>query len=295
MAALFLTGCVASSGDSPSPTGQAGAPASVSAASYVNAGEQAPSATRMAATSTLAAPKPGAGAPAAAAPAMATPATGAAAAGGTPIPVSTQVERVPASEGAAVSAVTAVSTPGSDGYRVGPLDVLNVTVFKVEDLSKTVQVSESGKFSFPLVGDVQAAGRTVSEIERDLAAKLGGNYLRNPQVTVLVKEYNSHRITVDGAVNKPGVFPMQGPMSLLQSVAMAGGMQEVADGTILVFRRIDGKTAVAKFSISDLRSQKASDPDLQAGDIVTLPTSDLKVGMKYILQTVPLFNSFMLL
>ncbi|SCW94849.1 polysaccharide export outer membrane protein [Ancylobacter rudongensis] len=204
-------------------------------------------------------------------------------------------EPIPASEVAAVSAATAVSTPGSEGYRVGPLDVLDVTVFKVEDLTKVVQVSESGNFTFPLVGEVKASGRTVSEIEKDLATKLGGNYLRNPQVTVLVKEYNSHRITVDGAVNKPGVFPMQGPMTLLQSVAMAGGMQEVADGTILVFRRVEGKTAVAKFSVADLRSQKASDPDLVAGDIVTVPTSDLKVGMKYILQTVPLFNSFMLL
>ena len=79
------------------------------------------------------------------------------------------------------------------------------------------------------------------------------------------------------------------------SIAMAGGMQEVAEGTILVFRRMDGKTAVAKFSVADLRSQKASDPDLQAGDIVTVPSSDLKIGMKYIFQTVPLFNAFMLL
>ncbi|WP_428031368.1 polysaccharide biosynthesis/export family protein [Ancylobacter sp.] len=265
-----MAGCVASSGDKPPPGAQASAP-SASAASYAAAGEQAPS--RTAAPTRSAAPAPG----------------------GTQIPVSTVAERVPAGEAAAVSAVTAASTPGSDGYRVGPLDVLNVTVFKVEDLSKTVQVSESGKFSFPLVGDVQASGRTVSEIERDLAGKLGGNYLRNPQVTVLVKEYNSHRITVDGAVNKPGVFPMQGPMSLLQSVAMAGGMQEVAEGTILVFRRVDGQTAVAKFSVADLRSQKSSDPDLQAGDIVTVPSSDLKVGLGYILRAVPLLNAFVLL
>lgn len=264
VAAVCLAGCVASSGDNPSP--------SASAASSADSADATP-----AARSSAAAARP-----------VATPAAAS-------TPVAAQPASLPAGEAAAVSALTAVSTPGSDGYRVGPLDVLNITVFKVEDLTKTVQVSESGSFAFPLVGDIQAAGRTVSEIEKDLAAKLGSNYLRNPQVTVLVKEYNSHRITVDGAVNKPGVFPMQGPMSLLQSIAMAGGMQEVAEGTILVFRRVDGKTAVAKFSVADLRSQKASDPDLQAGDIVTIPSSDLKIGMRYIFQSVPLFNAFMLL
>jgi polysaccharide export outer membrane protein len=279
-----LAGCVASSGDNPSPSAEAAVPPSTSAASFASAGTTAPSAARTSATRSDPTSSSSGGTVGARA-----------AAGGSQIPISTVSEPIPASEVAAVSAATAVSTPGSEGYRVGPLDVLDVTVFKVEDLTKVVQVSESGNFTFPLVGEVRASGRTVSEIEKDLATKLGGNYLRNPQVTVLVKEYNSHRITVDGAVNKPGVFPMQGPMTLLQSVAMAGGMQEVADGTILVFRRVEGKTAVAKFSVADLRSQKASDPDLVAGDIVTVPTSDLKVGMKYILQTVPLFNSFMLL
>ncbi|MDQ0348992.1 polysaccharide biosynthesis/export family protein [Ancylobacter vacuolatus] len=278
-----MAGCVASSGDSPSPGAEAGVPPAASTASFASSGATAPSQSRASATRSDPTSSSAGGT------------IGTRAASGSQIPVSTVSEPLPASEVAAVSAATAVSTPGSEGYRVGPLDVLDIKVFKVEDLSKTVQVSESGNFTFPLVGDVQASGRTVSEIEKDLATKLGGNYLRNPQVTVLVKEYNSHRITVDGAVNKPGVFPMQGPMSLLQSVAMAGGMQEVADGTILVFRRIEGKTAVAKFSVSDLRSQKASDPDLQAGDIVTVPSSDLKIGMKYILQSVPLFNSFLLL
>ncbi|UOK72789.1 polysaccharide biosynthesis/export family protein [Ancylobacter polymorphus] len=264
MAAIFLAGCVASSGDSPSP--------STSAGSYVNSGEQAPSSAARTATVTS--------------PATARPAVAA-----STVPVAAQPE-APASE---VAAVTAVGTPGSSGYRVGPLDMLNITVFKVPELSQTVQISESGKFSFPLIGEVQGAGLTVSEIERDVASKLGGNYVRNPQVTVLVKEYNSHRITVDGAVAKPGVFPMQGPVSLLQAIAMAGGAQEVSDGTILVFRRVDGKSSVAKFNLSDLRSQKVSDPDLRAGDIVTVPSSDVKVGLQYILRSLPLFNTFMML
>ncbi|MGE0765709.1 MAG: polysaccharide biosynthesis/export family protein [Hyphomicrobiaceae bacterium] len=194
-----------------------------------------------------------------------------------------------------VRAATAAGTPGSEGYRVGPLDVLDVTVFKLAELSKTVQVSESGRFGFPLIGEVQGSGRTVSEIEKDLASRLGEQYLRNPQVTVLVKEYNSHRITVEGAVKKAGVFPMQGPMSLMQAVATAGGLDESSDGSLLIFRRVDGQSAVARFNLDDLRNQQAEDPTLQAGDIVMVPSSGLKQGLQYFLRAAPLLNAFVLL
>lgn len=263
-AALYLAGCVASSADKTAALSEGTSSAPAAASSYAEPTERAT-------TSTAIAAKPAATAA---------------------IPVSGHAASVPASE---VSMATAAGTPGSEGYRVGPLDVLDVTVFKVEDLSKTVQVSESGKFGFPLVGEVQAGGRTVSEIEKDLATKLGGNYLRNPQVTVLVKEYNSHRITVEGAVKKAGVYPMQGPMSLLQAIATAGGLDEVSDGSIMLFRRIDGQTAVARFSMNDLRAQRADDPALQAGDIVMVPSSDLRLGIQYILRAAPLLNAFVLL
>jgi polysaccharide export outer membrane protein len=195
----------------------------------------------------------------------------------------------------AIRAATAAGTPGSEGYRVGPLDVLDITVFKLTDLSKTVQVSESGRFGFPLIGEVQASGRTVSEIEKDLESRLGEDYLRNPQVTVLVKEYNSQRITVEGAVKKAGVFPMQGPMSLLQAVATAGGLDDLSDGSLLVFRRVDGRSAVARFNLNDMRDQQAEDPTLQAGDIVMVPSSDAKQVLQYFMRAAPLLNAFVLL
>ena len=108
------------------------------------------------------------------------------------------------------------SVPGNSAYRIGPLDVLDVSVFKVPELSKSVQVADSGSINLPLVGEVQASGRTAQEMERDIAAKLGAKYLRNPQVTVYVKEYNSQRVTIEGAVKKPGVYPIKGKTSLLQ-------------------------------------------------------------------------------
>jgi polysaccharide export outer membrane protein len=261
-AALYLAGCVASSGDNTALNKEA-ASDTVQASSFAESSKPAPVRAIAATTS-------------------ATVDATAARSG----------EAHPVSE---LQLATAAGTPGSEGYRVGPLDVLTITVFKVDDLNKTVQVSESGKFGFPLVGEVQASGRTVSEIERDLAAKLGGQYLRNPQVTVLISQYNSQRITVEGSVKKPGVFPMQGPMTLLQTIAMAGGTDEVAEGTLIIFRKVEGKSSAAKFNMGDLRAQKVDDPDLRAGDIVMVPSSDVKVGLQYILRAVPLFNAFMVL
>ena len=86
------------------------------------------------------------------------------------------------------------ATPGNSAYKIGPLDVLDISVFQLPDLTKTVQVADDGSINFPLVREVWAAGKTAHGLERDLTQKLGGKYLRNPQVTVLVREYNSQRV-----------------------------------------------------------------------------------------------------
>ena len=111
-----------------------------------------------------------------------------------------------------------------EDYRISPSDVVEVSVFGVADLTRTVQVSTNGAISLPLIKTVQAAGKTASELELIIAAKLEATYLQSPQVSVFVKEYTSQRITVDGAVNKPGIFPTTGQLSLLQSIALAGAL-----------------------------------------------------------------------
>lgn len=183
-------------------------------------------------------------------------------------------------------------TPGSAVYHIGPFDVLEITVFKVPDLSKVVQVSEDGRFSYPLVGDVQASGRTASQIEKDLARQLGDKYLRNPQVSVFVKEYNSQRVTVDGAVKTPGVFPMKGTMTLIQAIALSGGLDPLAEGTVIIFRQIDGRQAAARFSLNDVRQGKIDNPQLTAGDIVMVPVSDAKENIQNILKVLPVVGAF---
>jgi polysaccharide export outer membrane protein len=84
-------------------------------------------------------------------------------------------------------------------------------------------------------------------------------------------------------------------VSFLQAVATAGGLDELSDGSLLVFRRVDGRTAVARFNLNDLRNQQGEDPTLQAGDIVMVPSSDLKQALQYFMRAAPLLNAFVLL
>lgn len=183
---------------------------------------------------------------------------------------------------------TAMSDPKSKAYKIGPLDVLDITVFKVPDLTKSVQVSEAGTINFPLVGEVPAGGRSPRELEQDLTKRLGDKYLQNPQITVFVKEYNSQRVTVSGAVKKPGVLPMVGGMTLLQAIAQSGGMDEIAESTAVVMRVSDGKRLAGRYDVSDIQEGRASDPQLQSGDVIIIPTSDMKQGFNTFLKVVPL-------
>ena len=195
----------------------------------------------------------------------------------------------------AAETIVAVNTPGSSSYKIGPSDVLDVSVFKVTELSKAVQVSEAGTINLPLVGEVAAGGKTPRELEKELTARFGKRYLRNPQVTVYVKEYNSQRVTVEGEVKKPGVYPIQGSLSLLQAVALSQGMTDVSDGTVLIFRKKGGKRSAARFDISDVRTGEAEDPQLQAGDVIVAGSSALKEGFSLIKKALPLASVFALL
>ena len=123
-----------------------------------------------------------------------------------------------------------------------------MAVFKVPDLSKTVQVGEDGTITYPLIGQVHAAGRTAHDLEVDLKQKLGEKYLRSPQINVLVKEYNSQRVTISGAVKTTGVYAIKGRTTLLQVIAMAGDIDgSTASGDIVVFRTVDGQRSAARF------------------------------------------------
>jgi polysaccharide biosynthesis/export protein len=192
-------------------------------------------------------------------------------------------------------AVVLVSTTGGSSYKIGPLDVLDISVFKVPELSKTVQVAGSGTINLPLVGEIPAAGKTTQQLERDLTSKLGATYLQNPQVTVFIKEYNSQRVTVEGAVKTPGVYPVKSETSLLQVIAMAGDFQPESDSTILILRSANGKRTAAKFDVSAIQTGRAQDPILQSGDVIIAGTSAIKKGFSNVLKALPVASLFTLL
>lgn len=181
----------------------------------------------------------------------------------------------------------------SGGYKIGPYDVLEVTVFKVPELTKNVQVADSGSINLPLVGELPAAGRTAQDVERDLTRKLGAKYLQSPQVSVFVKEFNSQRITIDGSVKKPGVFPYRNQVSLLQAIAMADGLDKDSDSTVVVFRTTGGKKEAARFDVAEIRDGKTQDPELQPGDTVIAGQSMIKTTFNNVLRVLPSAGLFM--
>lgn len=184
----------------------------------------------------------------------------------------------------------ATTTPGATGYKIGPLDVLDVTVFKVPDLGRSVQVATHGAINLPLIGDVQASGKTPSALERDIAAKYNAGYIKSAHVTVFVKEYNSSRVTVDGAVREPGVYPTRGHDTLMGAISLAKGLdKETASTEVVLFQaNEDGTRAAARYDIATIRSGKQADPAIHPGDVIVVEDSAMKATFKTFAQILPL-------
>jgi polysaccharide biosynthesis/export protein len=158
----------------------------------------------------------------------------------------------------------------------------------VPELSKSVQVADTGTINLPLLGDVQAAGKTASEIEKDLTRQLGARYLKSPQVTVYVREHNSQRVTIEGAVKRPGVYPIRGTLSLVQLVATAEGMdRDYYSKDVTVFRTVEGNRTSQVYDIDAIREGKAHDPQLRQGDVVVVDTSAAKSALQNALRIIP--------
>jgi len=184
---------------------------------------------------------------------------------------------------------------GGTDYRVGAQDLLEISVFGVEDLDKTVRVNSNGQISLPLVGGVMAGGKTIPELEAELARLYSQGYLQKPQVTVFVKEFTSQRITMEGAVKKPGIYPITGKTTLLQAIAVAEGLDAVADKSgIVLFRNIDGKKMAAGYDIRALRSGQVEDPQLYGDDIIVVEESGSKTALRRFIEVVPALGMFFL-
>jgi len=160
-------------------------------------------------------------------------------------------------------------------YLIGPFDKLTIDVFGIEDLSKReVQTDASGRISFPLVGVLDAAGRTPSELEASLEEKLREAHVRDPQVTVNLRETVSQVVTVDGEVRKPGLYPVVGQMTLMRAVATAEGLSDMASRrNVAVFRTVGGQKYVALYDLKAIRHGAYPDPEIFPNDVVVVGES----------------------
>ena len=187
----------------------------------------------------------------------------------------------------------ATVVPLEQGYRISPLDTLSVKIFKMPDLSGDYEVDLTGQIAMPLIGSVSAVDLTTAELDQRLTAKLSEKYLQNPDISVGVKSSTRRNVTVDGAVVKVGTFSVNGPMTLLQAVAQAGGpTQDANPRRVAVFRQIGGQRQAAAFDLTSIRRGEAPDPAVYAGDIVIVDGSSIKALQKRVLDSMSILQVF---
>jgi len=171
-------------------------------------------------------------------------------------------------------------------------DLLEVDVFQVDELDKEVRVDPSGKISLALIGPVNAAGKTIQQLEKEIERQYGVKYLQNPEVSVFMKESAGQRITMDGAFVKPGIYASSSNTTLLQAVALAGGLTRLADEKkLFVYRQVGELKYVANYSVADIRSGKKSDPRIYGSDVVISFDSSAKIAAENLRQALGIATS----
>lgn len=173
----------------------------------------------------------------------------------------------------APSAAPAQPASASRGYRLQPGDILEILVWKEEDLTKEVLIRPDGGISFPLAGDLDASGRTVDELRTELTARLR-RFIPDLDVTVLLKEVKGNKIYVIGQVTKPGEFVVNPQVDVMQALTMAGGVTAFAAlSDIFVLRRSDGDQTRLSFDFTAVSKGRNLQQNimLQSGDVVVVP------------------------
>ena len=175
-------------------------------------------------------------------------------------------------------------------YRVGPFDKLIVDVFGSEDLSaKELQIDASGRITFPLVGTLAVAGLTPGEVGRLIENLLRGRFIKNPHVSVNLKEIFSQTVTIGGEVKKPGVYPIVGKMTLMTAIASAEGWTDTSSRVdVVVFRSVKGQNFAAVYNVKAIQKGHYSDPEIFASDVVMVGDSQSRKIWKDFLGAAPL-------
>lgn len=178
-------------------------------------------------------------------------------------------------------------------YKIAPADTLTINVFQVKDLSGEFAVDLTGRVSLPLLGTVNAAGLTTAELDQRITQQLGARYLQNPDVSVGIKESARRNITLAGSVRQPGLYPVNGPMTLVQAIALGRGPDDNANPRrVAIVRTIDGKRQAAAFDLVSIQRGQMEDPEVYSGDLVIVDGSRVRAIQREILTALPVIGLF---
>ena len=178
-------------------------------------------------------------------------------------------------------------------YRLAPMDTVAIKVFQVQDLSGDFEVDLLGNIAMPLIGSIKAADLTTTELDKAISDKLGEKYMQNPDVNVGLKSSSRRNVTVDGSVNVPGMYAINGPTTLIQIITMAkGASSDSNQHRVAIFRQVDGKRMAAAFDLFSIRKGQMEDPQVYPGDIVVVDGSKIKQIQNQILMTLPIIGMF---
>lgn len=200
----------------------------------------------------------------------------------------------PAASGDTMLPIPDQTTAVSIGdIRIAPMDTLQIDVFGVDELNGAYQVDFGGVLKMPLIDEISVVGMTASELALVLETSYEETWLQNPNVNVTIADSVGRRITLDGAVSAPGLYPVTGNLTLLQAVALGGGPHEGANPKkVVVFRQINGERHAAAFNLVDIRNGKASDPAVYGNDIIVVDGSEARRTYGEILRSLPLIALF---
>lgn len=181
----------------------------------------------------------------------------------------------------------ALASTGPREYKISPYDSLQISVFQVQDLNRTVNVNADGTITLPLVGKLTMAGKTTQQAEELLADRLRKSYLQSPQVSVSVAKFGQ-RVTVSGSVKNPRVITVDSQLTLTEAIANAGGLSDLANGNrVHIVRKKGQRLHDEVFDVAAIEAGKAVDPPLQGSDLVVAEESGMKVAFKQVKDVLP--------
>ncbi len=172
---------------------------------------------------------------------------------------------------------------------IGPLDTIQVDVFNIPDLTRELQVDASGRIAMPLIGAVDARGKTAAELGQAIEAALRGRYVRKPEVTVNIKSSVSQVVTIDGQVVEPGLYPVTNQMTLIRAIASAKGFSEFAkQDDVVILRTVNGRRMAGLYNVAAIQRGAYEDPAIYANDVVVVGDSPQRRMFRDIVSVAPL-------